>query len=74
MTGPSRGDLGPTSAAGRCAAPGTADPRGGPATMRFVLAAVLILGMIIGRIRGLKHLGATEFDTCYSAIKRISPF
>jgi protein-S-isoprenylcysteine O-methyltransferase Ste14 len=38
----------------------------------LVAGAALVIGLIWGRIRGLRHLGEADFNTRLTAIRRIS--
>jgi hypothetical protein len=47
---------------------------GGGLLWLLVAAAALVLGLHFGRIRGLRHLGESEFRTRRANIRRISRF
>lgn len=44
------------------------------ATWLLVIAGSVVLGVIIGRVRGLKHLGVWEFGNRLAGIKKVSRF
>jgi hypothetical protein len=45
------------------------------AVMMLILVAIgLVVGLYFGRIRGLRHLGESDFRTRLTNIRKISPF